>query len=566
MQLRKNRNDGADTLPMVEGNTAGPDGVSPMDHAGRPESKSSARSHMLSAREPGDLESASSPTMAGGRQPREGSTHKPRTSAPEESDEPIVPGKSAKTRVTPVEPMEGRGEAKGKLASRNALRTQGRAGAPTNLERVGRKATRDKETKFSNLMCHLKAPLLERAYRSLKKSAAAGVDGVTWSEYGEALETRLADLQDRIHRGSYRPQAVRRVFIPKADGRQRPIGIPALEDKIVQQAVRMILEPIYERAFLGLSYGFRPRRSPHDALDALATVIIKKRTNWVLDADIRSFFDTIDHGWMKKFVEHRIADRRLVRLLMKWLAAGVMEEGKLHATQVGTPQGGIISPLLANIYLHYVLDLWVHAKRKRSTRGIYLVRYADDFVMAFEDGRDARMMRAALERRLSTFGLELHRDKTRILRFGRYARERSAKLGVEVETFDFLGFTHVAATDGKHGWFQLRRLTSRKKRQQALSELYQQLRRRRHEDARATHGWLSAVLRGHCNYFGVPTNERVLERFRRHVGDAWLRQLQRRSQKGGHWSTAKIKRFEKRFPLPKPKIRHPWPEERFATR
>ena len=566
MQLRKNQSDGADTFPMVEGNTERADGVSPMELSARPESKISARSHMLSAREPGDLESASSSIMADERQPREGSTQKPRCSAHEESDEPIVPMKSTKTRVTPVEPMEGRGEAKGKLAPRNVLRTQGREGAPTDLERVGRKATKDKETKFSNLMCHLKLPLLEQAYRRLKKAAAAGVDGVTWSEYGQNLEARLTDLQDRIHRGSYHPLPVRRVYIPKADGRERPIGIPALEDKIVQQAVRMILEPIYERAFLGLSYGFRPKRSAHDALDALATVIIKKRTNWVLDADIRNFFDSIDHGWLRKFIEHRIADTRLVRLLMKWLAAGVMEEGRLHATQEGTPQGGIISPLLANIYLHYVLDLWVNARRKRSVGGIYLVRYADDFVMAFEDGRDAKMTRAALARRMSAFGMELHRDKTRLLRFGRYARERSAKLGLKVETFDFLGFTHVAASDGKHGWFQLRRLTSRKKRQRTLSELYEQLRRRRHEDPRATHAWLSVVLRGHYTYFGVPTNERVLERFRRHVSDAWLRQLQFRSQKGDHWPTAKTKRFEKRFPLPKPTIRHPWPEERFAAR
>jgi group II intron reverse transcriptase/maturase len=462
--------------------------------------------------------------------------------------------------------MEGRGEAKGKLAPRNAHRTQGRDNAPTNLERVGRKATKDKETKFSNLMCHLKVPLLEQAYQRLKKDAAPGVDGVTWSEYGQNLQARLADLQDRIHRGNYHPLPVRRVHIPKPDGRERPIGIPALEDKVVQQAVRMVLEPIYERAFLGFSYGFRPKRSQHDALDALATVIIKKRTDWVLDADIRSFFDTIDHEWMKKFLEHRISDRRLVRLLMKWLAAGVMEEGKLHETQEGTPQGGIVSPLLSNIYLHYVLDLWVHTERKRNARGIYLVRYADDFVMAFENEQDAKTMRAKLERRLSEFGLELHRDKTRILRFGRYARERGAKLGLKTETFDFLGFTHVAGRDGKNGWFQLHRLTSRKKRQRTMAELSQELRRRRHEDARVTHEWLSSVLRGHYEYFGVPTNERILERFRRHVGDAWLRQLRRRSQKASRWSVRKIQRFKKRFPLPKPMIRHPWPEERFATR
>ena len=566
MELRKNPRDEADTVPPVEGSTEESHGVNPLDPSARPESKSTARTHTLSAREPGDLGSASSSTMEDDRQPREGRIQKPRSQPSEESDEPIVPEKSAKTWVTPVESMEGRGEAKGKLAPRNVRRTQGRERTPTNLERVGRKATTDKGTKFDNLMCHLKVPLLEQAYHRLSKNAAAGVDGVTWSEYGQNLQARLADLQDRIHRGSYHPLPVRRVYIPKADGRQRPIGIPALEDKVVQQAVRMILEPIYEQAFLGFSYGFRPKRSAHDALDALATAIIKKRTDWVLDADIRSFFDTIDHGWMKKFVEHRIGDRRLVRLLMKWLAAGVMEEGELHATQEGTPQGGIISPLLANIYLHYVLDLWIQSWRKRSTRGVYLVRYADDFVMAFEDGRDAKMMRAALVRRLSAFGLELHQDKTRILRFGRYARERSAELGLKTETFDFLGFTHVASKDGKNGWFLLRRLTSRKKRQRTLAELYTELRRRRHEDARVTHAWLTTVLNGYYEYFGVPTNERVLERFRRHVGHAWLQQLRRRSQKGWYWPIAKMRRFETRFPLPKPTIRHPWPEQRFATR
>jgi RNA-directed DNA polymerase len=566
MELRKIPSDEADTLPKVEGSTEGSHGVNPLDPSARPESQGSARTHTLSEREPGDLESASPFNMEDGRQPREGNILEPRSQAFEESDEPIVPVKSAKTRVTPVESTEGRGEAKGKLAPRNVRRTQGRERTPTNLERVGRKATTDKGTKFSNLMCHLKVPLLEQAYQRLSKQAAAGVDGVTWSEYGENLQARLTDLQDRIHRGSYHPLPVRRVYIPKPDGRERPIGIPALEDKVVQQAVRMILEPIYEQAFLGFSYGFRPKRSAHDALDALATIIIKKRTNWVLDADIRSFFDTIDHGWMKKFVEHRIGDKRLVRLLMKWLAAGVLEEGQLHATQEGTPQGGIISPLLANIYLHYVLDLWVHSWRKRRARGVYLVRYADDFVVTFEDGRDAKTMRAALARRLSAFGLELHREKTRLLRFGRFARERNAKLGIKTESFDFLGFTHVASKNGTNGWFLLRRLTSRKKRQRTLTELYSELRKRRHEDARVTHAWLSSVLRGHYEYFGVPTNERVLERFRRHLGDAWLRQLWRRSQRGRYWHVAKIRRFQKRFPLPKPTIRHPWPEQRFATR
>jgi RNA-directed DNA polymerase len=377
MELRKKSLGEADAFPLAEGNTGATDRVDRVASA-RPESKSSARSHTLSAREPGDLGGSAPRNMVGGRKSREGSTRNPRSQTFEESDAFVVPKKPAKTRVTPVELVEGRGAAKGKLVPRNVRRTQGRESTPTKTKRAGSNATKGKGERFTNLMCHLKVPLLEQAFRRVSKRAAPGVDGVTWEGYGRDLTARLTDLQDRIHRGSYHPLPVRRVYIPKADGRQRPIGIPALEDKIVQQAVRMILEPIYERDFLGFSYGFRPRRSPHDALDALATVIIKKRTNWVLDADIRSFFDTIDHGWMKKFIEHRIGDRRLVRLLMKWLNAGVMEEQQLRKVQEGTPQGGIISPLLANIYLHYVLDLWVNSWRKRAVRGVFYVRYADD--------------------------------------------------------------------------------------------------------------------------------------------------------------------------------------------
>lgn len=565
IELRKNPSGEADAFLSVEGCMDTTDSVD-LVGSSRPESESTARSHMPSAREPGDLEGASPSDMAAGRQPREGAVLKPRSQAIEESDEPMVPMKSAKTRVTPVESMEGRGEAKGKLVSRNVRRTQSRGSTLTELERVGRKAKEDKGTKFNNLMCHLDVKLLEQAYSRLSKRSAPGVDGVTWSEYGQDLGTRLTDLVSRVHRGSYHPQPVRRVFIPKPDGRQRPIGVPALEDKIVQQAVRMIMEPMYEAMFLGYSYGFRPGRSAHNALDALAYVIGKKRTNWVLDADIRNFFDSIDHGWMQKFLEHRISDRRLVRLLMKWLKAGVMDEGRLHETQEGTPQGGIISPLLANIYLHYVLDLWVAKWRKQCARGVYFVRYADDFVMAFEDGRDAKMLRAALRKRLSAFGLELHEEKTRVLRFGRFARERSQSLGLKVETFDFLGFTHVCGQDPTKGWFQLVRFTSRKKRRRLMREVSAALRRRRHEDVHVTHAWLSRVLSGHFAYFAVPTNERVLRRFRRHIGDAWLRQLRRRSQKDRRWPVAKTQRFERRFPLPKVEIRHPWPEQRFATR
>jgi group II intron reverse transcriptase/maturase len=462
--------------------------------------------------------------------------------------------------------MEGRDAAKGKPREGNALRTQSRPSALTKLAWVGQKAATDKETKLNNLLSHLKVPLLREAYERLKRHAAPGVDGMTWDEYGRGLDARLTDLEGRLHRGSYHPPPVRRVHIPKPDGRRRPLGLPTVEDKIVQQAVRMILEPIYEPMFRGFSYGFRPGRSAHDALDTLATVIVKEKTNWVLDADIRSFFDTIDHGWMKRFVEHRVADGRLIRLLMKWLKAGVMEGGERHEVEAGTPQGGILSPLLANIYLHYALDLWADQWRRRHARQeVYIVRYADDFVMGFKDERDAQAMRSALRERLREFGLELHEDKTRVLRFGRYAREQSEALDQRVETFDFLGFTHIVGIDRKNGWFQLHRHTSRKKRQRKLAELAQELRRRRHEDPRVTHAWLSSVLRGYDQYYGVPTNERTLKRFRRHLHDAWVRQLQRRSQRG-RWSVEDLKRFDRRLPLPQPAIRHPWPEKRFRSR
>jgi group II intron reverse transcriptase/maturase len=324
----------------------------------------------------------------------------------------MVPKKPAKTRVTPDESVEGRAAAEGKSAHGDAHRAQDRERAPTQVERIGQRAKRREGERFNNLLSAMKVPLLREAYQRLRRSAAPGVDGVTWDEYGEHLEARLLDLQDRIHRGSYHPQPVRRVHIPKGDGRTRPLGIPALEDKVVQQAVRMVLEPIHEREFLGFSYGFRPGRSAHDALDAFAVAVNKKKLSWVLDADIRSFFDTIDHGWMQKLIEHRIADRRMVRLLMKLLHAGVMEDGELREVEEGTPQGGNVSPLLANIYLHYVLDLWVQQWRKRYAHGeVYIVRYADDFVMGFQRERDALAMREALASRLAKFGLELHPDK-----------------------------------------------------------------------------------------------------------------------------------------------------------
>ncbi|MCL2451016.1 MAG: group II intron reverse transcriptase/maturase, partial [Polyangiaceae bacterium] len=421
------------------------------------------------------------------------------------------------------------------------------------------------EERFTNLLTHIQPALLEQAYRSLRKNAAVGVDEVTWHEYGEQLQARLVDLATRIHRGSYHPQPVRRVHIPKGDGRTRPLGIPSLEDKIVQQAVRWVLEPIYEASFIGVSYGFRPGRSQHDALDALAAGIARK-VNWVLDADIRSFFDTIDHGWMQKFLEHRIGDKRLVRIIMKWMHAGVMEDGELRDVQQGTPQGGIISPLLANIYLHYALDLWVLNWRKKRAHGeVYYVRYADDFVMGFQREQDARAMRADLSERLARFGLELHPDKTRVIQFGRFAREDRQRHGHgKPETFDFLGFTHIAGIS-REGRFQLKRRTSRKKRRAALARLRDEVRKRRHHRVAEQHAWLSSVLRGHDQYYAVPTNMRALSQFHDAVEQLWHRWLQRRSQRA-QWTKERRDRFKLRYPLPRPRILHPWPTDRFDAR
>jgi RNA-directed DNA polymerase len=518
----------------------------------------------LPAREPGDLDGASS-LMVSDRQPREGDEPQAAERAVEESDEAIVPEKPAKTWVTPVELVEGRAEAEGKSAARDALPAQDGAGALTFLQRIGERAKQKPKEKWTTLLSHIRAPLLKEAYQRLRRNAAAGVDEVTWAEYGERLDERLLDLQDRIHRGSYHPQPVKRVHIPKGDGRTRPLGIPALEDKLVQQAARMVLEPIYEAEFVGFSYGFRPKRSAHDALDALA-VAIERKVSWVLDADIRSFLDTIDHGWLQRFIEHRIGDRRMVRLLMKWVKAGVMEDGKLHEVKEGSPQGAIISPLLANLYLHYVLDLWALQWRKQRARGeMYVVRYADDFVMGFQQEQDAIAMCKDLSERLAKFGLELHPDKTRVIEFGRFARERRERRRLEKpETFEFLGFVHIAGIS-RGGKFQLKRRTSRKKRRAKLARLKEEVRRRRHCRIAEQHAWLSQVLNGHFRYYGVPTNSRALRQFQLRVARMWHQSLQRRSQRA-RWSRERWTAFEQLFPLPSPRIHHPWPQQRFALR
>jgi RNA-directed DNA polymerase len=515
--------------------------------------------------EPGDLEETSA-FVVDARQPREGSKPQAAVKRFEESDEAVVPKKPVKTWVTPVEQVEERAEAKGKSAARNARPTQGGISAPTYLQRIGQRAKEKKEERFTNLLSHIKLPLLAEAYHCLKKRAAAGVDAMSWEEYGNGLEDRLRDLQDRVHRGNYHPQPVRRVHIPKGEGKTRPLGIPTLEDKLLQQAVRIVLEPIYEAQFLGFSYGFRPGRSPHKALDAVA-VAIGRKVSWVLDADIRSYFDTIDHEWMQRFIEHRIGDQRLVRLLVKWLKAGVMEEGELHAVEQGTPQGGVISPLLANIYLHYVLDLWAQSWRKKQARGeVYIVRYADDFVMCFQYEEDARAMHKAVAERMAKFGLELHPEKTRVVRFGRYARKDSERSeGKKPATFDFLGFTHISGADRKEGRFQLQRRTSKKKRNAKLASLKEELKKRRHEHISKQHDWLTKVLHGHYRYYAVPTNYAPMSSFRNTLEKSWHKWLQRRSQRA-HWTSEQRKLFQQRFTLPLPKILHPWPDQRLNVR
>jgi group II intron reverse transcriptase/maturase len=502
--------------------------------------------------------------MVSGEPAQEGDEPQAEPIIVERSDEVVVPKKPAKTWVTPVESAEGRTEAKGKSAAENTSSTQSENEVLSFLQRIGERAKQRPEEKWTNLLSHIRVPLLAEAYQRLRRDAAVGVDEVTWYEYGERLDERLHDLEGRVHRGSYHPQPVRRVLIPKGDGKMRPLGIPALEDKIVQQAARMVLEPIWEAEFIGFSYGFRPKRSAHDALDALATAI-HKRVSWVLDADIEAFFDTIDHRHLQAFIEHRIGDRRMVYLLMKWAKAGVMEEGKLHESQAGTPQGGLISPLLANLYLHHVLDLWALSWRKQHATGeMYVVRYADDFVIALQKEQDAAAIERVLTRRFADFGLKLHPQKTRVIEFGRFAEESRARRGLaKPETFDFLGFTHIAGKS-REGKFQLKRRTSRKKRRAKLARLKEELERRRHDPVAEQHAYLSQVLKGHYRYYGVPTNSPGIDGFRRRVWAMWHRSLARRSQR--RWPTAQRQKFDDRFPLPQPLIYHPWPQARFALR
>jgi group II intron reverse transcriptase/maturase len=493
-------------------------------------------------------------------------SYKTRMNSSGESSGGVVPAKQPnEDQGGWKEAVEGRPPAKKNTEQSNSNRTQSRGSETSGLERVRQAAKEDGKKRFTALLHHVTIPLLASSYNSLKRQAAAGVDGVTWEEYGEGLAGRLANLHGRIHRGAYRAQPSRRVWIPKPDGRQRPLGIAALEDKIVQHAVGTVLNQIWEEDFLGFSYGFRVGRSQHDALDALYVGITRKKVDWIIDLDVRSFFDKIGHEWMVQFVEHRIGDKRIVRLIQKWLKAGVMEDGKWFETKEGTPQGSVISPILANLYLHYVLDVWAQAWRKKVARGeMIIVRYADDAVLGFQYREDAERFLEQLRERLQKFDLELHPDKTRLIEFGRYAADRRKQRGEgKPETFHFLGFTHICGTNTA-GRFVVKRKTIGKRLAAKLKDIRQQLRRRMHESIGNTAEWLKAVVRGYFQYHAIPGNEQRLRSFRNDILRMWLWLLRRRSQRSD-WSW---ERFLQRLAvlLPEVAVLHPYPDVRFIAK
>ena len=471
-----------------------------------------------------------------------------------------------KTEKSAAEWAEGRALTKRNSQHDAGARAQNRISTTSRLLAVRNAAKRDKGRQFTSLMHHLTIDLLEQSFRALSHQAAAGADEVTWAEYETQLRDNLERLHQRVQDGSYRPQPARRVLIPKEDGSERPLAILGLEDKIVQQAVVTVLNAIYETDFLGFSYGFRPGRGPHDALDALVVGIERKPVNWVLDMDIRKFFDTVDHGWLLRFLNHRIQDRRLLRLIRQWLKIGVQDDqGRRINGTIGTPQGAVVSPLLANVYLHYVFDLWVQQWRKRQARGtIVVVRYADDVVVGFQNPDDASRFRREIEVRLQEFGLALHPDKTRLIRFGRFAHEQNRKRGLgKPETFNFLGFTHICGVS-RQGRFLIHRKTRRDRLQAKLKALSQELKKRLHQPVRTTGHWLRSVVQGHLNYYGVPLNGAALSLFCTEVRSRWYRALCRRSQrKRLNW--ARFGKIADHW-IPKATIVHPYPHQRFDAK
>lgn len=553
---------GADPITNGEGNTGGDDSTKPPHGPAQSENPRKSRNIMRENRETWSASAAPD----GGRPVGKGESRTAHRHAGQESDSGVVPAKGSNKGGQPTaESPEGRPGTKENVLQPHTRPTRGGPRVSQGLQSVRRAAKEKKQEKFTALLHHLTVDLLRECFKTMKRNAAAGVDGMTWKEYEQGSEERLKDLHDRVYRGAYRAQPSRRVYIPKADGRQRPLGVAALEDKIVQQAVTRILNQIYEEDFVGYSYGFRPGRSQHQALDALTVGITRKKVNWILDLDIRGFFDNLNHEQLVRYVEVRIADPRILRLIRKWLKAGICEEGEWKETEVGTPQGSGISPLLANVYLHYALDLWVQAWRKRACGDVIMVRYADDAVLGFENRDEAERFHREVEAQLRKVGLELHPEKTRLIEFGRFAECNRRRRGEgKPETFDFLGFTHISGHTRKAKRFQVQRKTVGKRMRAKLQEIRQQLRRRMHDAVPETGKWLRAVVQGYFNYHAVPGNGKRLLAFRDAVQRYWRQTLRRRSQRGSiTWE--RMSRLVRRW-IPTVRILHPYPDARFDAR
>jgi RNA-directed DNA polymerase len=483
----------------------------------------------------------------------------------EKSDSAIVAVKPTNKAVpTAAEPVEPRAGAKGNARQQSTHRTQGRERVAQALERVRQAARQRKKERFTALLHHISIDCLRMAFFALKRDAASGVDGLTWPTYEADLDRNLTDLHERVHRGAYRALPSRRTYIPKADGKQRPLAVAALEDKIVQRATAAVLNAIYEEDFLGFSYGFRPKRGQHNALDALVVGITSRRVNFIFDADVASFFDSVSKDWLVRFVEHRIGDLRIIRLIQKWLKAGVLENGVVTVSEKGTGQGSVISPLLANVYLHYVFDLWAERWRRHEATGdMILMRYADDIVVGFEHEADARRFWDDMRKRFEEFSLSLNPDKTRLIEFGRFAAERRARRGLgKPETFNFLGFTFICERNCR-GRFLVKRTTRRDRMRATLRRIKEELRRRMHEPIPEQGAWLKQVVRGFFAYHAVPTNGSALGAFYYYVKRIWLRTLRRRSQKD-RFSWQRMHGLAADW-LPQPRILHPYPDKRFAV-
>jgi RNA-directed DNA polymerase len=494
-------------------------------------------------------------------------SHKADMHVSEKSDCAVVPvNQPNKGERSSAEVGEGRARTKENIVRSNTSPTQSGERVSQGLSGVRQAAKERRQERFTALLHHMTVGLLRDSFYALKRQAAPGVDGVTWKEYEAGLDGRIADLHDRVHRGAYQAQPSRRVYIPKADGRQRPLGIAALEDKIVQQAMVTILNQIYEVDFKGFSYGFRPGRNPHQALDALAVGIQGKRVSWVLDADIRGFFDNLSHEWAIKFVEHRVADCRVLRLIQKWLKAGVSEDGQWSESKVGTPQGAVVSPLLANVYLHHVFDLWIEVWRKKVARGeVIVVRYADDLVVGFESRAEAERFLEEFRERLAKFGLELHAEKTRLIEFGRFAEQNRKRRGEgKPETFTFLGFTHYCGKRRSDGSFIVWRKTASKRMVAKLRVLKAALVRQKHDPPAQVGEWLRKVVQGYYQYHAVPGNLNQLSAFRHRLCRLWRAVLNRRSQRGERpWQRLNL--LLERW-IPFPRVLHPYPQARFTAR